>query len=287
MYDIIKLDRHDDALRASFNRLAEATFGLNFEGWYQNGFWGDNYAPYCAVEDGQVLANVSVNRTDLQVDGQTYRIRQLGTVMTAESHRNQGLIRAIMGRVQQELADADGVYLFANDEVLDFYPKFGFARDTEYVHTKAVSQTTARTAVPVPMDGPADWAVLQQAMDRSAVQSACTMVDNPGLIFFYASQFLKDNVFYLPALDAHVIAEEEDGSLLLHQIFCPEAVSIDAVTAAFGADITQVTLGFTPQDPSGFTAEELHEEDTTFFVQGDFFRNFGAKRLRIPTLSHA
>ena len=38
MYEIVKHYRDNKALRDSFNALAEKTFGLNFEGWYQNGF---------------------------------------------------------------------------------------------------------------------------------------------------------------------------------------------------------------------------------------------------------
>ena len=96
MYEIVKNYRANDALRRSFNSLAEKTFGLNFENWYQNGFWGDNYNPYSVVIDGQVVANVSVNRTDLVMDGARRQLLQLGTVMTDERYRNRGYIRAIM-----------------------------------------------------------------------------------------------------------------------------------------------------------------------------------------------
>ena len=55
---IVKNIRDDAALRSSFNRLAEKTFDLNFENWYQNGYWKENYIPYAAVREGQVIANV-------------------------------------------------------------------------------------------------------------------------------------------------------------------------------------------------------------------------------------
>ena len=51
---IIKGYRNDDALRGSFDRLAQRTFDLAFEDWYQNGFWGDDYIPYSVVIDGAV-----------------------------------------------------------------------------------------------------------------------------------------------------------------------------------------------------------------------------------------
>ena len=37
MYQVIKNYKDNAKLRASFNHLAEKTFGLNFENWYQNG----------------------------------------------------------------------------------------------------------------------------------------------------------------------------------------------------------------------------------------------------------
>lgn len=82
---------------------------------------------------------MSVNRTDVVVDGARRRIYQLGTVMTEESRRRRGLIRTIMEEVEKDLMDADGVYLFANDSVVEFYPKFGFRPGKEYGCTRAMS----------------------------------------------------------------------------------------------------------------------------------------------------
>lgn len=70
-------------------------FGLNFESWYQNGFRGKNYDPYSVVVDGQVAANVSVNRTDMIIGGERKHPIQLGTVMTGESHLAGGCDRCL------------------------------------------------------------------------------------------------------------------------------------------------------------------------------------------------
>ena len=107
--NIIHGYRDDKALRDSFNQLAEQTFGLNFEGWYQNGFWKENYDPHSIIIDGEVASNVSVNRTDLMIGGRRCRILQLGTVMTAEHSRGKGYGRAIMEYIEREYADADGI----------------------------------------------------------------------------------------------------------------------------------------------------------------------------------
>lgn len=284
---IVKNYRDNVALRHSFNELAEKTFGLNFEGWYQNGFWGDHYNPYSVVEGGRVVANVSVNRTDMRIGGEIKHLVQLGTVMTAEDCRNRGMIRAIMAEIEKDTRDADGIYLFANDSVLDFYPKFGFRRGKEYLYTKQVNQSGPCDMVRVPMNTPADWSVLRAAMEKNEFKSGCRMVDNPGLIFFYVSQFMRDCVYCCGKLDAWVIAEQEGENLLIHDIFSPPDVTPEDVIAAFGSGVKRVELGFAPADTADFTRQELREDDCTFFVKGAFFEEFEARALRIPSLSHA
>ena len=196
--DILHDYRADKQLRDSFNRLAEQTFGLNFEGWYQKGFWGENYDPHSIVIDGEVVSNVSVNRRDLVFGGRRYHILQLGTVMTAPEYRGRGLNRAIMEYIEREYADADGIYLFANDTVVDYYPRFGFRPGREMACRKAVIASDTCRAEQVLMDGPAAWDRLAKAMEKSTFREGCPMVGNPGLIFFYVSQFMTDAVYIFP-----------------------------------------------------------------------------------------
>ena len=278
--------RNDSALRDSFNALAEQTFGLHFEGWYQNGFWGDNYDPHSIVIDGEVAANVSVNRTDLVFGGKRYHILQLGTVMTAPEHRGKGYGRAIMDYIEKTYADVDGIYLFANDTVVDYYPRFGFRPAREMAYSKSFGLTGENKTEQVLMDGPAAWEKLAAAMEKSTFREGCPMVDNPGLIFFYVSQFMQEAVYFVPHLDAWVIAEPEEGRLTIHNIFADSTVTIEDVVRAFG-NVGRVHLGFAPADPTGWEISELREEDTHFFVKGAVFEEFEERGLRIPSLSHA
>lgn len=279
--------RRDKALRDSFNALAEQTFGgLNFEGWYQNGFWGDNYDPHSIVLDGKVVANVSVNRCDFEFGGKRRKILQLGTVMTDPAYRGRGLSRRIMEEIEPLMAAADGVYLFGNDSVVEFYPRFGFRRGRETAYAKTVSQTGPRTARQELMDGPVQWAKLSAAMEKSTFREGCKMVGNPELIFFYVSQFMQDAVWYLPESDAWVVAEQEGGELTIHSIFGDAALTIDEVIRAFG-DVSHVTLAFAPAQPEGWETAEHLEEDCNFFVRGEVFEEFEQLSLRIPGLSHA
>lgn len=210
--EIIHGYRSNKALRDSFNVLAEQTFGLNFENWYRLGYWGDNYDPWSVVIDGRVVANVSVNRTDLVIGGERKHLLQLGTVMTAEDCRGKGFSRAIMEHLEPLLSSADGVYLFGNDSVVDFYPKFGFVPGKEMAYSRQFHAAGACRMEKADMGSPEIRARLEQAMAESTFADGCHMVENPGLIFFYAAQFLSDCVYYWAERDAWVIAEEDGAS---------------------------------------------------------------------------
>lgn len=70
--------------------------------WFQNGFWGEKYIPCSLVDGEKVIANVSVNRMDFNLDGIEKHYIQLGTVMTDKAYRGQGLSRYLMEKVIEE-----------------------------------------------------------------------------------------------------------------------------------------------------------------------------------------
>ena len=297
---IVKNIRDDAALRSSFNRLAEKTFDLNFENWYQNGYWKENYIPYAAVREGQVIANVSVNPMTFSENGILHHYIQVGTVMTDSAFRGQGLCRLLMEAVEKDWADrAEAIYLFANDTVLDFYPRFGFQRVQESRFFAPLSACIPdRPAVPVPMADPENRAALERAILSGVPQGSFNMVGNPGLILFYASQFLTENVWYLPAQNAWVIAEAEGDTLLLDAIFAPCPVDPREAAALLAGpfcerfpqaarSLSRLECGFAPSDTRGFEVCPLDNDDDALFVKGRLTDTLFHGQKRFPVLSHA
>lgn len=278
--------RANESLRASFNSLAGKVFGLDFEGWYQNGFWKENYNPYSVVIDGKVVSNVSVNQCDMNYKGQIIRLLQLGTVMTDPDHRGKGYSRMIMEKIMADYEDkVDGIYLFANDSVKEFYPRFGFREGREYQYSKEASFSAERCVVPVSMNVKEDWDKMVDILNGKTQNSEMYMVGNSGLYMFYLSQFMQESVYHLQEADTYVIAEEEGDTLILHAII--GEADIDTVIAAFGDGVKKVILCFTPKDADGFLRQELHEEDTTLFVKGKFFDEHDADEFMFQSITHA
>ena len=277
--------RDNEELRRSFNELAGKTFGLSFEGWYQSGFWKDEYDPYSVIEDGKVVANVSVNRCDMNYKGNVVHLIQLGTVMTDPDYRGQGYARLLMERVLEDNKDADGIYLYGNDSVVDLYPKFGFTESKEYSYSKDVSTDADRTAVMVPMSEKKEWDKMAGILSSVDQNADMYMVNNTGLYMFYLSQFMQENTFYIPELDTYAIAEIEDRELILHAVI--GTGDVDKVIASFGKDIAHVQLCFTPKDTAGYIRSEVVEEDTHFFVRGKFFEEHKDDAFMFQSVSHA
>ena len=99
---IVKDYRDTKELRDSFNELAKKVFNLSFEEWYQNGFWKENYNPVSIVIEGKVVSNVSVNKCNMNYNGNILKLLQLGTVMTAPEYRGNGYVRILMDEIMKE-----------------------------------------------------------------------------------------------------------------------------------------------------------------------------------------
>ncbi|WMJ90322.1 GNAT family N-acetyltransferase [Anaerocolumna sp. MB42-C2] len=284
---VIKKDyQEDDVLRKSFNELAEKTFGLNFENWYRDGYWTSRYVPYSVISDNKVISNISVNRMDFEYNNEIRHYIQLGTVMTEKEYRKQGYSRRIMEVILKEYAQYDGIYLYANDNVLEFYPRFGFIAAKEYQYYTTVKLTGERKVEQVPMKTKKDWEYfLEEKRKRNSLGLAA--MKNDGLLMFYLTQFMQDNVFYIAKLDAYVIAEVKEDTLGLFDIFAKGQISVRDVWEEFGKEIKKVIFSFTPQDTTGLIRFEVPVENNTFFILGNKLKTDMREINSFPELSHA
>ena len=290
MRDITLIDRvrDDETARRGFLALAKNVFGLDFAPWLQGGWWGEDYIPHALLAGDRVVANVSANVIRSAWRGEPKRFVQLGTVMTDPDYRGRGLARRLMEEVLARYREkCDGMYLYANDSVLDFYPKFGFERAAEWQYRKPVQ----RNGLPVRklhMDAEEDRQTLLNAYLKYAnPRSALPMAQNTGLLMFYCTQFLKDCVYEIPALDCVAVAEFEGDTMLLNDVFGAGAPLCEVLSALAAESTKTAALGFTPADPSSFHCGPRQEADTALFAQGELLPLLRENRVMFPLLSHA
>ncbi|WP_029451666.1 GNAT family N-acetyltransferase [Clostridium algidicarnis] len=289
-YTFIK-DFKDKALfRKSYNTLTQKTYGFDFEQWYQSGYWGSGYMPYSLLDGENIVANVSSSIVDCLVLGETKRYIQIGTVMTDPDYQNQGLARYLMERVIEEWnSKCDMIYLFANDSVLDFYPKFGFTSVSEYQYSKTITNDNEVTvAEKLDMSLEDNRELVIDKINNSISMSKLTMMKNVGLVMFYCTSFMSDKVYYLSQQDVIAIAELQGDTLYLQDIFSLSAVDLDSVIKSLtNKEVNAVVLGFIPNDIDSYFVNLLEEDDTTLFVMKDKADLFKDNKLMFPILSHA
>ena len=283
-YTLIKDVRDHSAAREAFDRLAGEVFDLSFAQWYRDGYWGDRYIPYLLMDGDTAVANVSVNVMDIQWDGQTRRYVQLGTVMTAPAYRGQGCAAYLMEQVLQDWEGrCEAVYLFANATVLDFYPRFGFRRETEHQSMLPVSPHPAAVRR-LDMEDAADRALLLAAYQKGNPFSRIASVGNDGLLMFYCSSFLKDRVYYLK--DYKAVAIMEDDSTCL-EIFGDVCAPLEEVLAGLVPQKQTVALGFTPHMDKGYKVQAVQGDDFLFTRAREGRPLLEGGSGMFPLLSHA
>ncbi|HAU0495546.1 TPA: GNAT family N-acetyltransferase [Legionella pneumophila] len=283
--------QQEDKKRTAFNALAVKTFDLSFEEWYQSGYWRDKYIPYTLFDGDQAVANVSVNIMDFSIFGHKQRTIQLGTVMTDDAYRNQGLSRMLMEKVFEDWkADNHLIYLFANSTVWGFYPKLGFKSVKEYQYQRTTTPKTQANFVKLNMNQKENREQLYEYAQNTYPFGKISMQENADLVMFYCITVYKDNVFYLPELGVIAIAEIKGRQLHLLDVYSKEEHNLDDIIHALSDEtIDTVRLGFVPKDCSSYEIIPVDEQakDEMLFVEEDKTSLFDENQLMFPLLSHA
>lgn len=275
--------QQNDRLRLSMDALAQATFGgLSFESWYQAGHWRGNVVPYSLFDCGQCMANVFVNPFTLRFDGCTLKAAQLGTVMTANSARGKGLSRFLIDRVIKDwLPKVDTIYLYANDSVVEFYPRFGFTKWIESDVTMTLPKGEGKLQK---LDLKADRAWIDAKIAQGNPYARITVDERTDVSWFHLINWYRDCLYRLPERDALLVVTNGGGVTTVLDVFCsyeaPLAMLLDEALPAAG----RVQLGFLPKNEISCEAMPSQEEDNHCFVLGDPYGLFSKQPVRLPVL---
>ncbi len=295
---IKKIYKDDIALLDSFNELTRNTFGFDFTGWHEGGHFSDMYVPHVLLDREKIVSNVSVNRMQFDMGGVIKNYIQIGTVMTDQEYRGQGLNRKIMESILQEYAGkADGIYLFGNDSVLEYYPKFGFVPCEEYEYyftyenqSDVIPYVMEKVDMADEAQAKRVYAVMENYLAKPDVPNendAMYMSENLGLYHFWLDSEYRDNIYYLPECGVYVVGAVDNEKLYLYQIIGKEKVDVKRIAKAFGDGFSEVVLGYTPVHKDGLSVRIHKEEDCTLFIIGEDLRCVSENKMMFPILSHA
>ena len=285
-YTLIRNPMTDAKRRHAYNQLATDTFRLSFDSWYNSGYFDGSHIPYTLFDGDKAVANISVNLMDVVVDGRIKKYIQLGTVMTNKAYRGQGLQKYIFNQVMEDFKGKfDAMFLFANKNVLEFYPKFGFEKSVEYTFSKTVNGNK-REIKKLDMADSNDVSLLKRFYDVGNPFSAMLVINGFALEMFYLTGPYRNNVYYIPQYDTIVIMENDDNTVTVLDIFCAGNKDIDRILTAICDGETKISLGFTPNSTYGYDMQLVNDEDTTLFVHKDGENIFADKQLLFPLIAH-
>lgn len=293
-YQLISDYKQIEKYKESFKELAKQIFEIDFKKWYDKGCWNDNYICYSYVDRDQVIANVSVNKMVVILNGKEYKAIQLGTVMTHPDYRHQGLAAKLMNHtIKKYEQDYDFIYLFANNTVLNFYPKFGFEQVKESSFSLKASDLIKKVAKKsalrkLDVNNKADFKLMKEfAAERVPISSKLSVKNNESLLMFYFIVAFHDAIYYIEEEDVIVMFEQEDEQLHVFDIVSKKAIDLEIVVNHLISDTTEmIHFYFVPDtDLENIQSAFIVETDDTLFVRPllkDFTGNF-----LFPLTSHA
>lgn len=182
----------------------------------------------------------------------------------------------------------DFIYLYANNTVLDFYPKFGFSSVKEYEYFKQVKTNTSKASFEkLNMDVQSNRDMLYDHAKNSNVFGNFSMHENADLVMFYCISFLKDNVYYDQSSDTIVIVSFNENQLHIWDIFSKIDHDLDdIINSLITSRISEIILGFSPKNCESYFARDISGKDT-LFIQKEKSKLFDDNKLMFPLLSHA
>lgn len=289
-YEMISDYKDNKMYRDSFNKLAESTFDINFEEWFRSGFWNDKYVCYSYIDNNEVISNVSINKMNLIYQGENYSALQIGTVMTHPNYRGQGLAKNLLNHVIAKYEDQyDFLYLFANDTVLDFYPKFGFERIEESSFTVDACNLKKKASKLKKLnpDNKTDFQLISRIVSkRASLSNILDVKESEDLLMFYVLIALKNELYYLEELDVIVLMEQEGTDLYVLDILSTKKLDVVEVLSYLSTKkIETIHLLFTPEKSKYIDAAYIIETEDMLFVRPNGLTS--ENYFLFPATSHA
>ncbi|MHA7632157.1 GNAT family N-acetyltransferase [Corallococcus sp. M7] len=256
----------------------------DFRRWRAWGEWNDDYRAFTLMETGRVVANTSVMRMRLVLEGREVTGYQLGAVGCLPSHRGRGLARVVMNAALDACGDAP-VLLFANPTVRQFYPRFGFQPQRQTLF--------AATYDAVPEGPPAPMLNLDDAKVRAGL-AALSSEGLPSTERFGARGYATvaswpvANGFARPLRqldsDAWVFAGVEGETLYLDDVFAREPFDLRAwIPRLIDRPIRAIRFGFTPERYWPGAEEAGEDTEADLFVRN---LRLSPEAHRFPVMAH-
>ncbi len=279
MYDVIENYRDDKKYRNQLFDLIDVVFPkYDFRKWYETGYWFNEYVPFSIEQNGKIVSNVSISKMKVYLNGNLINAIQFGTVATHPDYRKRNLSRYLMEYVIDKYEDStDLMFLFANDSVTEFYPKFGFERKHESVF-KLTDNLPKPTygARKLRIDNSNDNALITNFIENRCITTKLFgAVDFGFITMWHLLNIFPHDIYYLEDDNAIFVITEENNELHIWDYIAPFVNDFNALLPKIieNENLKAVHFYFSP-DALAYPFDETYKtDDSPFFVRGEFLED--------------
>ncbi|SHF41467.1 GNAT family N-acetyltransferase [Pedobacter caeni] len=278
----------------SFNELYDICLDGDYEPWYGMGYWDNTFIPFFIVQDNKVIANVSLSPMVMVLQGQSHHVLQISAVMTHPAFRGQGLSRYLMKHVMSHFSEQyEFIYLFANEEVLDFYPKFGFVRlDESSFRLKDLTDFEAMSSDwrKLSIQNREDKNLLERfAKDHRLLSKTLSFEPNSCLSTYHFILQFEDSLYYSETRDCLVLMEFEEEDLKIYDVFSIRPFKLEElIPTLIKTKTKEISFFFVPDTDFGGKLEVERDpfDDDALYVYPEHKKHLFIENFVFPITSH-
>ncbi|MCF8243377.1 MAG: GNAT family N-acetyltransferase [Melioribacteraceae bacterium] len=272
--------------RERYYRFISSVFpGCDFKTWHSKGFWTDDYIQYSFVESGEIISNVSATLMKVFVNGKLMNGVQLGAVGTIPEYRKLGLSKILMNYVIDKYkAETDIIFLFANDSVTEFYPKFGFNKQNQFLFVKKALPLKSKTEVrKLNLFNGNDYNLLLRLLkERKPITRLFGAANYDFIVMWHVFNKHWENIYYLSNYDALLFIKIKDDALHVYEAVCKAEFDINhIVNEIAGFNKVSNIIFYFPPDQIKFSYDsQIEYSEAPLFILGDI--SFGKREIKFP-----
>lgn len=281
--------RDDDYLRQEYYNFISKVFpGISFNKWYQKGFWTKDYIPFSIVKSGKIISNVSVCFMNILLGGKRLNAIQIGAVGTLPEYRNQGFSRLITNYVLDKYKNQiDLFFLFANDNVMEFYPKFGFRNLEENICVLESNIPKPKySARKLNIKVESDYILLLDLINnRKPITNIFGAVDYGFITMWHILNLYLNDLYYLKNENIIVIKTEKNNTVHIWDVIYCKPFDFQLVLPKIidSNSVKSIQYHF-PPDQLEYRYNNIINEKSGLFVLGEI--KIEDELLKFPETAH-
>lgn len=241
--ELLFCNENNKEYQYKLNKLLKDVF-LDFQFWYDLNLWNEEYESYSFIEDGDIVSNICVYKTQILFEQKIYNALSIGAVATKKEYRNRGLSRRLMEHIIEKYGNIP-MYLSANEGVINFYPKFGFKNITEKLPVCEYEINNDISINKLKYNNPRVWNYIHKRVNYSH-KLDCLNTKSINIFHIYWG-YLRDLIYELSEINTMVIAKQEGTTLNLIGVFSLREISFSELVKHLPFNnVKNIEFGFMP-----------------------------------------